>query len=90
MPTYVNILRIPHMICVCVWTAKVQLYIDRGKPKNSEKTCTSAILSARNPTWIDPEANPDLCGEKPETNDLSNGKALYFMLLSQSKLPYSI
>jgi hypothetical protein len=35
MPTYVSILRIPQMIWV--WRATVEWYIDRGKPKNSEK-----------------------------------------------------
>jgi hypothetical protein len=35
MPTYVSILRIPQM--TWVWRAKVEWYIDRGKPKNSEK-----------------------------------------------------
>jgi hypothetical protein len=54
----------------------VELYIDRGKPKNSEKTCPSATLSTTNPTWIDPVANPGLRGERPATNDLSRGTAL--------------
>jgi hypothetical protein len=35
MPTYVSILCIPQVIWV--WRATVELYIDRGKPKNSEK-----------------------------------------------------
>jgi hypothetical protein len=35
IPTYVSILRIPQMIFV--WRATVKWYIDRGKPKNSEK-----------------------------------------------------
>jgi hypothetical protein len=35
MPTYVSILCIPHVIWV--WIATVEWYIDRGKPKNSEK-----------------------------------------------------
>jgi hypothetical protein len=30
----------------------------QGKPKNSEKTCPSAILSTTNPTWPDPGSNP--------------------------------
>jgi hypothetical protein len=38
MPTYVSILRIPQMIGLWVWRATVEWYIDRGKPKNSEKT----------------------------------------------------
>jgi hypothetical protein len=35
MPTYVSILRVSQMIWV--WRATVEWYIDRGKPKNSEK-----------------------------------------------------
>jgi hypothetical protein len=35
IPTYVSILRIPQM--TWVWRATVELYIDRGNPKNSEK-----------------------------------------------------
>jgi hypothetical protein len=54
----------------------VELYIDRGKPKNSEKSCSSATLSITNPIWIDPGAKPGLRGEKPATNDLSHGTAL--------------
>jgi hypothetical protein len=46
---------------------------DRGKPKNSEKTCPSATLSTTNVTRTDPGANPGLRGEKPETNCLSHG-----------------
>jgi hypothetical protein len=56
-------------------------YIDRGKPKNSErKTCPSATLSTTNPTWIDPSVNPGLRGERPATNDLSHGTAPYYWL----------
>jgi hypothetical protein len=35
MPTYVSTLRIPQMIWA--WTAAVEWYIERGKPKNLEK-----------------------------------------------------
>jgi hypothetical protein len=41
------------------------------------KTCPSVTLSTTNPTWIDPEANPGLRGERPATNDLSHGTALH-------------
>jgi hypothetical protein len=38
--------------------------IDRGKLKNSEKTCPSAILSTINPMWIHSGVNPGLhCGQ---------------------------
>jgi hypothetical protein len=73
MPTYVSILRSPQMIWA--WRATVEWYIDRGKLKNSEKTCPSATLSTTNPTWIDPGANPGLRSERPVTNDLSHGTA---------------
>jgi hypothetical protein len=36
-----------------------------------EKTCPSATLSTRNPTWTD----PGLSGERPATNRLSHGTA---------------
>jgi hypothetical protein len=43
----------------------------QGKPKYSEKTCPSATLSTRNPTWPDLGSNPDRRGWKPATNRLS-------------------
>jgi hypothetical protein len=48
--------------------------IDRGKPKNSEKTCPSATLSTTNPTWTDPGSSPGLHGGRPAANSLSHGK----------------
>jgi hypothetical protein len=48
----------------------------QGKPKYSEKTCPSAILSTTNPTWPDPGANSGRRGGKPATNRLSYGAAL--------------
>jgi hypothetical protein len=47
----------------------------QGKPKFSEKTCPSATLSATNPTWPDPGANPGRRGGNPATNRLSYGAA---------------
>jgi hypothetical protein len=47
----------------------------QGKPKYSEKTCPSAILSTTNPTWPDSGANPGRRGGKPATNRLSYGAA---------------
>jgi hypothetical protein len=45
------------------------------KPKYSEKTCPSAILSTTKPTWPELGSNPDRrCGE-PATNRLSYGTA---------------
>jgi hypothetical protein len=43
----------------------------QGKPKYSEKTCPSAILSTTNPTWPDPGRR----GGKPATNRWSYGAA---------------
>jgi hypothetical protein len=47
----------------------------QGKPKYSEKTCSSASSSTINPTCC-PDANPGRCGGKPATNRLSYGSAL--------------
>jgi hypothetical protein len=47
----------------------------QGKPKYSEKTCPSAILSTTNPTWPDPCPNTGGRGGKPATNRLSYGAA---------------
>jgi hypothetical protein len=47
----------------------------QGKPKYSENTCPSAILSTTNPTWPDPGSNPGRRGGKPATNRLSYGAA---------------
>jgi hypothetical protein len=37
--------------------------IDRGKPKDSEKTWFSVTFSTINPTWTDLDANLSLLGE---------------------------
>jgi hypothetical protein len=37
------------------------------------ETYSSATLSTTNPTWTDPGSNPDLRGERPATDLLSNG-----------------
>jgi hypothetical protein len=71
MPTYVSILRIPRMIWV--WRATVEYYIDRGKPKNSEKNLSQWPLST---TWIDPGANSSPRGERLATIDPSHGTAI--------------
>jgi hypothetical protein len=42
-----------------------------------EKLCPSAILSTAYPTGTDPGANPGFRGEKPATNRLNNGTAMY-------------
>jgi hypothetical protein len=41
------------------------------------KTYPIATLPTTNPTWIDPGANPGLCGERPATNDLGHDTALH-------------
>jgi hypothetical protein len=48
--------------------------------RTRRKTCPSATLSTTNPTWIVPGANPGLRGERPATDDLSHGTALFDML----------
>jgi hypothetical protein len=50
---------------------------DRGNRKTRRKACHSAPLSTTNPTMTDLGANPGLRGEKPATNSLSYGTALY-------------
>jgi hypothetical protein len=47
----------------------------QGKPKYSEKTCPSAILSTTKPTWPDPRSNPGRRVGNPATNRLSYGAA---------------
>jgi hypothetical protein len=49
----------------------------RGKPNYSKKSCSSATLSATNPTWPDPGANLGRRGGKPATNRYSYGAAFY-------------
>jgi hypothetical protein len=41
-----------------------------GKPKYSEKTCSSATSSIINPAWPDLGSNPGCRDEKPSTNRL--------------------
>jgi hypothetical protein len=50
----------------------------QGKPKYSEKTCSSASLSTTNPTWPDLGSNPGRSGGKPATNHLSYDTAHYW------------
>jgi hypothetical protein len=51
----------------------------QGKPKYSEKTSPSAILSTTNTTWTDPNLNLGCRGGKPTTNCLSYGVALQWV-----------
>jgi hypothetical protein len=53
--------------------------IDRGKPKNSEKTCHSDTLFNIYHTLTESGANPGLRGERPATNRLRN--SIEFRLL---------
>jgi hypothetical protein len=48
----------------------------QGKPKYSEKTCSSATLSTTNPTLPDLGSNPSRRGGKSSTNRLSYGTVL--------------
>jgi hypothetical protein len=65
-----------------------------GKPKYSEKTCPSVILSTTNPMWSDPGSNPGRRGGKPATNRLRYGSTtrplpINFFLTNRQSLSYS-
>jgi hypothetical protein len=53
----------------------------QGKPKYSEKTCPSTILSTTNPTWRILGSNPDHHSGKLATNCLSYGMAWWSVSL---------
>jgi hypothetical protein len=53
---------------------------DRGKWRTRRRTCPSATFSTLNPTWTDPGMNSGLCGERPATNCLSHGMALFVIV----------
>jgi hypothetical protein len=52
-------------------------YTDRENRRTRRKTCPSATFSTTNPTFTALGTNPVLCGEKPATNRLSYGTAMY-------------
>jgi hypothetical protein len=58
----------------------VELYIDRGKPKNSEKNLSHCHFSTTSPTCIDPSANTGLRGVRPSTKDLSHGTVYSYLI----------
>jgi hypothetical protein len=58
----------------------------QGKPMYSEKTCPSATLSTKNPTWPDLGSNQGRGGGKPSTNGLSYGTAIIRANLQVPKL----
>jgi hypothetical protein len=50
------------------------------------KTCPSATNFTRNPTWTDPGKNQGLRGERPATNHLSHGTAVFVTYIEYSTL----
>jgi hypothetical protein len=58
-----------------VWSSRQNENL-QGKPKYSEKTCTSGTLFTTDPTWPDLGPNPDRRGGKPATNRLSYGASI--------------
>jgi hypothetical protein len=63
MPIYVSILRIP--LIIWVWRATVEWYIERGKPKNSEKNLSQChFLHDKSHIDWPGGANPGLRGER--------------------------
>jgi hypothetical protein len=57
--------------------------------RTRRKTCPSATLTTRNPTWIDRGAYPGLCCERPATNRLSHGTACLNALPPRHIMPSS-
>jgi hypothetical protein len=57
-----------------------------GENRNTRgggETCPSATLSTTDPTWTYLRSNPVLRGERPATNRLNHGTALYHYLLTR-------
>jgi hypothetical protein len=50
-------------------------------PRTQTEPCPSTALSTTNPTWTDPDANPILRDDRPATNSLSHGTAMYGIYL---------
>jgi hypothetical protein len=78
--------------CNCpewLWGWKIWWNEDlQGKAKNSKKDRHIATLSTTKPTRPDPGSNPVRRGEKPATNRLSYGAALYTRKWDDSCLIY--
>jgi hypothetical protein len=54
-----------------------------GETEELGENLPSATLSTTNLTWIDPGANPGLRGERPATNCLRHGTAIFNLLQVQ-------
>jgi hypothetical protein len=61
---------------IWVWKATVEWYW-QGKPMNSGGNCLSATLTTKSPTWTNLGTNLGFHGERPVTNRLSHGTALF-------------
>jgi hypothetical protein len=69
-------LSIPQMIHEWIWSSGGMILTGENR-KNGRKTCPNATLSIINPTGTDLVASPGLRGEKPATNRLSYGAAVF-------------
>jgi hypothetical protein len=80
--------------CTCpgwLWWWRIWWNEDwQGKPKYSEKTCPSAILSTTNPTWRGLGLNPGRRGGKPATNRLSYGAVVHVSITTFPSSPGSV
>jgi hypothetical protein len=85
-PNWVHSAPRPFTVLLWLWGWRIIRWNEdcQGKPKYSEKTCSSATLSTTNPTWPDPGSNPGCRGRKPATNHLSYGAAILFIYLQCS------
>jgi hypothetical protein len=61
-----------------------------GKPKSSEKTCSSAALPITEPTWLDPGSNLGRSRKKPANNRLIYGMTCFLLLCYDSACVWNV